>query len=64
MTKYLEEEGIMTTNRKYTYFDKIMMAITFAEAGEFQTAKGMLGDEDRKQQRPQIRTEQRPSMKL
>jgi hypothetical protein len=64
MTKYIEEEGDMTTNRKYTYFDRIMMAITFAEAGEFQTAKRLLGDENRKQQRPQIRTEQRPSIKL
>lgn len=32
----------MNTNTKKTYFNTLMMTITFAEAGEYETAKGML----------------------
>lgn len=54
----------MAMNRKQTYLDKIMMAVTFAEAGEYGTAKSMLGDEIRKQQRPDARPANRPSIDL
>ncbi|MFH1216637.1 MAG: hypothetical protein V1706_09060 [Pseudomonadota bacterium] len=54
----------MATKTKYSYLDRIMTAVTFAEAGEYQTAKSLLGDETRKEQRPEARKENRPSIGL
>jgi len=54
----------MYTNTKLTYLDRIMMAITFAEAGEMETAKSMLDNGARKQQRTEKVAERRPSLEL
>ena len=53
-----------TEKRALSKWDKIMMAITFAEAGEHETAKDILEQTDKKQKRPETRVEQRPSMEL
>lgn len=54
----------MRTKSKATYFNRLTMAITFAEAGEFETAKDMLKPANRKQRRPETRVEQRPILKF
>ena len=54
----------MSSSPKLTYFDKIMMAISFAEAGEQETAKNILNSTDRKQKRPEKIAERRPSLEL
>lgn len=54
----------MSSSPKLTYFDKIMMAISFAEAGEQATAKSILDSTDRKQKRPEKTAERRPSLEL
>ena len=51
-------------NTKLTYFDRIMMAITFAEAGEAKTAKYVLDNDLRKQKRPEKVSEKRPTLSL
>ena len=56
----------MNTNTmgRLSYLNKIMMAITFAESGEYETAQGLLAEADKKQQRPESRVELRPAMEL
>lgn len=51
--------------QKLTAWDKLMMAVTFAEAGDADTANSIMGRPDqKKEQRPNIKTEKRPEMKL
>ena len=52
----------MKSNTKQTDLNQIMMAITFAEAGEHETAKGMLEQCKKQQKRPETRVEQRPTI--
>ena len=54
----------MKTNTKKTYFNTLMMAITFAEAGEHETAKGILEQTNQQRKRPEARVEQRPALEL
>lgn len=54
----------MLSKSKFSYFDKIMMAVTFAEANDAQTAKSILMHENKKVIRPANRTEKRPSLEL
>ena len=52
--------------KKLNLWDRIMMAITFAEAGEAKTAIEML-DNKTKEQRPETRvrkSEQRPELRV
>ena len=54
-----------TSNPRISKWDRIMMAITFAEVGEHETARELL-TEKRKEQRPDVRNrkvEQRPEMR-
>lgn len=52
-----------------TKFDRLMAAVTFAEAGEFETAREMMKEEkrtDRHTQRPEMRKQQtarRPNLR-
>lgn len=56
----------MQANTKLTFWDRIMMAITFAEAGEAETARKML--EKPQQKRPENRIDQqherRPELRV
>jgi hypothetical protein len=62
---FIGRNRIMATEkRELSKWDRIMMAITFAEAGEYKTAQDVLEQTDRKQKRPETRVEQRPSMEL
>jgi hypothetical protein len=54
----------MNSNTKQTYLNKIMTAITFAEAGEYETAKNMLEQTNKKRKRREVRVEQRPRLEL
>ena len=45
-------------------WDTLMMAITFAEAGEHETAKGIVEQSKKQQKQPETRVEQRPTMQL
>ena len=52
--------------KKLNLWDRIMMAITFAEAGEAETAVNLL-DKKTKEQRPENRarkSEQRPELRV
>jgi hypothetical protein len=54
-----------TTNNRISAWDRIMMAITFAEAGEHDTARELLSNKQ-KEQRPESRSrksEQRPEIR-
>ena len=55
-----------TNTNRISKWDRIMMAIAFAEAGEHETAKEML-TENHDQQRPESRnrkSEQRPEIRV
>lgn len=54
----------MKIKTRQTYLNKIMTAITFAEAGEYETARGILGQSNKKEKRPETRIEQRPAMEF
>jgi predicted negative regulator of RcsB-dependent stress response len=54
----------MKTNTKKAYLNTLMMAITFAEAGEYATAKGMLEQVNQQRKRTETRVEQRPALEL
>lgn len=54
----------MKTNTRKAYLNTLMMAITFAEAGEYETAKGMLEQTNQQRKRPETRVEQRPALEL
>jgi len=56
---------LMEKNR-LNRWDRIMMAITFAEAGEFETAREIMDQRARKQQEAQLRkeSERRPEVRL
>ena len=65
----LQEENIMSEKtRTFNLWDRIMMAITFAEADEAQTAREMLDINKVQQQRRELRTgktkEQRPTLNV
>ena len=46
-------------------FEKLMMAATFAEKGEFETARQFMNeDQPRKTKRPSSRTDQRPPARI
>ena len=45
-----------TGKHRLNSWDRIMMAITFAEAGEAETARAMLRKRPQKQQRPEAKT--------
>ncbi|MCF6290370.1 MAG: hypothetical protein L3J03_05175 [Desulfobacterales bacterium] len=57
-----------TGKNRLTFWDRIMMAITFAEAGEAATARELLNKRSGKKQRPESRArqerEQRPRLKV
>lgn len=48
---------------KLTFFDRIMMAITFAEAGEAETARNILFTREEMQRREK-KVENRPALEL
>lgn len=54
--------------RKLSGWDKLMMAITFAEVGEHDTARSILDPtteiEQRQEKRTRKRSEQRPQMRV
>ncbi|MFZ5758145.1 MAG: hypothetical protein ACOY32_00760 [Thermodesulfobacteriota bacterium] len=50
-----------TEQKKLGAWDRIMMAITFAEAGEHDTAKSILDPTPEKGKRPEKRTDNRTS---
>ena len=54
----------MKTKTNQTYLNTLMTAITFAEAGEYETAKGVLEQTNQQRKRPETRVEQRPSLEL
>ena len=54
----------MKTNTKKAYFNTLMTAITFAEAGEYETAKGILEQTNQQRKQPETRVEQRPALEL
>lgn len=65
----LQEESIMNTSTKQpNWWDRIMAAITFAEAGEPETARDILDKRTIKQQRPESRpgkrSEKRPQLRV
>jgi hypothetical protein len=45
-------------------WDKLMMAITFAEAGEPETARDLLEKTSKKQKRPEKQGENRPNLRV
>jgi hypothetical protein len=45
-------------------FEKIMMAITFAESGEHDTAREMMREDKRPEKRENVRPSQRPRKQL
>ncbi len=45
-------------------WDKLMMAITFAEASEPETANDMLEKTNKKQKRPEAQGENRPNLRV
>ena len=45
-------------------WDKLMMAITFAEAGEPETARDILEKTNKKQKRPENQGESRPDLRV
>ncbi|MHB8880624.1 MAG: hypothetical protein ACYC69_03825 [Thermodesulfovibrionales bacterium] len=47
-----------------TKFDRLMAAVTFAEEGEFETAREFLRDGERSTRRPQDRPEMRKQQPL
>ena len=47
-----------------TYWDRVMMAITFAEANEAETARKIMTEGDRNQKRMEKVLESRPSLEL
>ncbi|MBU0664818.1 MAG: hypothetical protein KJ990_09785 [Proteobacteria bacterium] len=54
----------METKTKQTYLNKIMTAITFAEAGDHETAKGVLEQANTRCHRLDTRVEKRKAMEL
>ena len=52
------------TTTRLNKWDTLMMAITFAEAGEYETAKDILEQTNQQRNRPETRVEQRPAMKF
>jgi hypothetical protein len=54
----------MKTKTQKAYFNTLMMAITFAEAGEYATAKGIVEQINQQKKRPETRVEQRPALEL
>jgi hypothetical protein len=54
----------MNMTTRLTFLDRIMMAITFAEAGEDETVRNGLMTHNRKQQRRKKTAEKRPTLEL
>ena len=56
----------MKTETKLSYWDRIMMAITFAEANEAETARDFLTrpEEKRPERRTEKRTENKPELRV
>jgi hypothetical protein len=54
----------MNSNTKQTYLNKIMTIITFAEAGEYEMAKSMSDQANKKRKRLETRLEQRPTLEF
>jgi hypothetical protein len=62
----MEDLTVEHNTKKLNLWDRIMMAITFAEAGEAKTAIEML-DNKTKEQRPEVRvrkSERRPELRV
>ena len=62
----MEDRTLEQNTKKLNLWDKIMMAITFAEAGEEKTAIDLLGNKT-KEKRPETRarkSEQRPELRV
>ncbi len=62
----MEERTLEHTTKKLNLWDRIMMAITFAEAGEEKTAVELL-DKHTKEQRPENRVRKavkRPELRV
>jgi hypothetical protein len=62
----MEDSTVEHNTKKLNLWDRIMMAITFAEAGEAKTAIEML-DNKTKEQRPEARvrkSERRPELRV
>jgi hypothetical protein len=62
----MEEKTLEHNTKKLNLWDRIMLAITFAEAGEEKTAIELL-DQKTKEQRPESRvrkSQQRPELRV
>lgn len=53
-----------TEKTRLTKWDKLMMAITFAEANEAETARGILEKTSKKEKRPENQSINRPDMRV